>query len=70
MSCVSCKSCGVWVDSDDTIEGAWDREKPFGWKCEECLAADGEKADEQGYRVPDPEAFEISEAQRHMEEGP
>lgn len=55
MSCVECKSCGAWVDSDDG-GGAYDKDSPFGWKCDECLAQDGETADEHGYRVPDPEA--------------
>ena len=55
MSCVSCKSCGVWVDAD-CGEGAWDKGAPFGWKCDECLAEDNEKADGNGYRVPDQEA--------------
>lgn len=56
MSMVECKSCGLWVDPDDA-EGAYDKGAPFGWKCDECLADDCEKADEKGYRVRDEEAF-------------
>lgn len=57
MSCVSCKSCGVWVDAD-CGEGAWDKGAPFGWKCDECLAEDCEKADENGEIMPDQEAID------------
>lgn len=57
MSCVECKSCGVWVDADSG-EGAWDKDKPFGWKCDECLAEACEKADDQGYIVTDQEALD------------
>jgi hypothetical protein len=56
MSMVECKSCGVWVDSDDG-GGAWDKGAPFRWKCDDCLAEDCEKADESGYRIPDQEAL-------------
>jgi hypothetical protein len=58
MSIVECQCCGVWVDSDDTIGGALDKDAPFGWKCERCLIDDREKADENGYRVPDQEALD------------
>lgn len=44
MSVVCCKACGVYVDSDDG-SGAWDKDAPFGWKCDDCLADDNEKAD-------------------------
>jgi hypothetical protein len=46
----------VWVGSDGG-GGTWDKEAPFGWKCDECLAEDCEKADDRGYIVPDQDAL-------------
>ena len=57
MSMVECKCCGVWADPDDA-EGAYDKAAPFGWKCDECLMDDCEKADDHGYIVPDQDALD------------
>lgn len=57
MSMVECKSCGVWVASDEG-GGAYEKDSPFGWKCDECLLEDCEKADEHGYIVKDQDALD------------
>lgn len=68
MSCVECKCCGTWADPDDA-EGAYDKGHPFGWKCDECLIADCEKADEHGYITVDQDALDdAAEAARDRQQ--
>lgn len=57
MSMVECMSCGLWVASDEG-NGAYEKENPFRWKCDECMAEDGQKPDDHGYITVDQEAVD------------
>ena len=49
MSCEICQWCDRLVDTDYDVEGAYEQQSPFRYKCKTCLEADNQGPSAEGY---------------------